>query len=61
MGDVKIRILLMAYFSRWEIEAASNCVQRQVEIKQPVCLLLLNSREAGWKPVAQPILEPKAG
>lgn len=46
-------LLSASSFSRQEIVESSNCVQRKVEKEQLcVCLLSVDSREAGWGPVA---------
>lgn len=47
--DVEIRILIRAHFSRGEIVAPSNYVQRQVEIEQLcLCHSSVDSKEAVW-------------
>jgi hypothetical protein len=43
-----MRILLRVRVSRWEIVAPSNCVRRQVENEQPVCVASICEFKGSW-------------
>ena len=57
----EIRILLRAHFSRQEKVPPNKCVQRQVEKELSVCLLFMDSREAGEGLVVQPVPRAEEG
>lgn len=56
------RILITAQFSRWEMAVPSNGLRGKLN-DQPVCVCVLpmDSREAGWWVVVRPFLEPRQG
>ena len=56
----EIKILFRAHFYRQEKVTPNKCVQRQVEKELSVCLLFMDSREAGWGLVVQHVPRAQA-
>jgi hypothetical protein len=62
VGGAKIKILLRAHFSRWEIVTPSNCAKKEVVKEQTVCVCFIHRFKVIWERAGSTsnLLEQKA-